>query len=112
MGLFSMAADSVKSAQMNSAAKQITEYQYSIQGILRNYSPFETLTPYDKQRVRNLVDLMESKLGYIENKMHTLDPFHLPLTFIIMPNGEQLAVTKYVMLHKDMVRNYRNTVLV
>ena len=103
-----MAADSVKSAQMNSAAKQITEYQYSIQQILRNYTPLESPTPYDKQRIRNLVDLMDSKLGYIENKMQTLDSFHLPLTFIIMPNGQQLAVTEYVRLHKELICNYRN----
>ena len=108
MGLFSMAADSIKSAQMNAAAKQITEYQMNIQQILRNYTPLDTPTYYDQQRLRNLVDLMESKLGYIENKMHTLDPFHLPLTFIIMPNGQQLAVTEYVRLHKELICNYRN----
>ena len=54
-----MAADSVKSAQMNAAAKQITEYQMNIQQILRNYTPLDTPTYYDQQRLRNLVDLMK-----------------------------------------------------
>lgn len=103
-----MTVDSVKSAQMNAAAKEITEYQMNIQRILRNYTPFSTPTPYDIQRLRNLVDLMESKLGYIEDKMHTLAPDHLPLTFIIMPNGEQLSVSKYVQLHKGLINDYRN----
>lgn len=106
MGLFSMVSDSVKSAQMNSAAKEIAEYQFTIQDILRN-TPIVSLTPYDIKRIRNIVDLMESKLGYIENKMNTLDSFHLPLTFIIMPNGQQLSVAEYVRIHKGLISNYK-----
>ena len=106
MGLFSMVSDSVKSAQMNSAAKEIAQYQFTIQDILRN-TPIISLTPYDVSRIRNLVDMMESKLSFIENKMNTLDSFHLPLTFIIMPNGQQLNVTEYVKLHKELINGYK-----
>ena len=91
---------------MNSAAKEIAEYQFTIQDITRN-TPIVSLTSYDVRRIRNLVDLMESKLGFIENKMNTLDPFHLPLTFIIMPNGKQLSVTEYIRLHKELIQNYK-----
>ncbi len=91
---------------MNSAAKEIAQYQFTIQDILRN-NPIISLTPYDVRRIKNLVDMMESKLGFIENKMNTLDSFHLPLTFIIMPNGQQLNVAEYVRMHKELIRNYQ-----
>lgn len=102
-----MVSDSVKSAQMNSAAKEIAQYQFTIQDILRN-TPIMSLTPYDVRRITNLVNMMESKLSFIEYKMNTLDSFHLPLTFIIMPNGQQLNVAEYVRLHKNLVQHYRN----
>ena len=91
---------------MNTAAKEIAQYQFTIQDILRS-TPLVSLTPYDIRRLRNIVDMMESKLRFIENKMNTLDSFHLPLTFIIMPNGQQLNVTEYVRMHRELIRNYK-----
>ena len=98
-----MVTDSIKSVQMNAAAKEITEYQHTIQNILKNYTIFASPTSYDIRRIKNLVDMMENKLKFIENKMSTLDSYHLPLTFIIMPNGQQLSVTEYVKLYKTLI---------
>lgn len=102
MGLFSAVKDSVISAEINKAASELDEYQRTIHEII-NHCIVGELTVYDIQRIAHLNQLSQSKLSYIENKMHSLASDHLYLTMVRCPDGKMTAVPHYILMMKDFL---------